>query len=120
MDGLYDALYNVEWRTNSEKFVFLILDSPPHGTRFGSSNDRFPDGCPCGHSEMTLLPKMKEIKIDFTILKVNDEVNKMIELFSQYINIDVLKPSCLKNYSGSRSGFRSTTATINTRILKLR
>jgi hypothetical protein len=108
MDGLYDALYNVEWRANSEKFVFLILDSPPHGIRFGSSSDGFPDGCPCGHSEMTLLPKMKEMKIDFTILKVTEDVNKMIELFSQYINIDVFQPSCLKNKSGSRSAYSST------------
>jgi hypothetical protein len=104
MDGLYDALYNVEWRANSEKFVFLLLDAPPHGTRFGSSSDGFPDGCPCGHSEMTLLPKMKEMKIDFTILKVTEEVNKMIELFSQYINIDVFQPSFLKNKNVSRYG----------------
>jgi hypothetical protein len=104
MDGLYDALYNVEWRANSEKFLFLVLDSPPHGKRFNCSSDGFPDGCPCGHSEMTLLPKMREMKIDFTILKVTDQVNTMIELFSQYVNVDVFQPSFLKKSNAPRSG----------------
>jgi hypothetical protein len=102
MDGLYDALYNVEWRANSEKFVFLILDSPPHGKRFNCSSDGFPDGCPCGHSEMTLLPKMREMKIDFTILKVTDQVNTMIELFSQFVNVDVFQPSFIKKGNVNR------------------
>jgi hypothetical protein len=104
MDGLYDALYNVEWRANSEKFVFLILDSPPHGTRFNTQSDGFPDGCPCGHSEVTLLPRMREMKIDFTILKVTNDVDKMIEIFSQYINIDVFQPKFVKKTMGGRSG----------------
>ena len=59
MDGLYDAVYNITWRENSERIVVLVSDAPPHGREFINYaslarrnedvyEDFFPDGCPCG------------------------------------------------------------------------
>jgi hypothetical protein len=92
LDGLYDGLYNVAWNKNTEKFIFLIADAPPHGKRFTKGGDGFPDGCPCGYSEVNMLPKLKDMKIDFTIIKLNSSIDEMIKLFSQYCNIDVHCP----------------------------
>lgn len=97
MDGLHDALNTVSWREDSEKFLFLVLDAPPHGKQFGSTSDGFPEGCPCGHSELTLLPQLRDMKIDFTIIKINNSIDEMIKIFSQFINIDVFQPKIFKS-----------------------
>jgi hypothetical protein len=122
LDGLYDAIYNVKWRENSEKFLFLVLDWPPHGKRFNSSSDNFPDGCPCGYHEKDLLPKLREMMVDFTIIKIADYINTMIELFSQYINIDVHQPKIFakKNsytYSGTE-GMKLYEESVKTEMKK--
>ena len=105
MDGLYVALNEVSWRKDADKFLFLVLDSPPHGTRFYQGGDGFPDGCPCGHSEATLLPQLRDMEIDFTIIKVKSTIDKMIEIFSQYTNIEVFYPKIFQD--NSRTVMRS-------------
>jgi hypothetical protein len=105
LDGLNDAIYKTSWRSDSEKYLFMVLDWPPHGQRFNSSSDNFPNGCPCGYHEKDLLPKMREMKIDFTIIKVADQINTMIDLFSQFINIEVHQPQIFSQkskYRGSK------------------
>jgi hypothetical protein len=96
MDGLHDALYKTTWREKTEKFLFLVLDAPPHGKRFTDGGDGFPDGCPCGYSEVTILPDLRDKKIDFTIIKLNNSIKKMVDIFSQYTNIDVFQPNAKK------------------------
>ena len=96
MDGLNDGIFNVKWREKSEKFMFLVLDSPPHGKQFGSYSDGFPEGCPCGDSEVKMLPVMRDMKIDLTVIKIDDAIDTMIRIFSQYINIDVFQPKIFK------------------------
>ncbi|KAL4466307.1 hypothetical protein ABPG72_022103 [Tetrahymena utriculariae] len=40
MDGLFYTITQINWRDNSQRFVFYICDSPPHGKQFGGkSND---------------------------------------------------------------------------------
>ena len=112
LDGLHDAIYNVNWREKSEKFCFLIADAPPHGKRFVEGGDGFSNGCPCGFSEEIMLPKMKEMKIDFTVLKVNNTVEKMIEIFSKYINMDVFQPKIFRNNVGLFGKTITTTDTV--------
>jgi len=103
MDGIHDALYNVQWREKSEKFMFLVLDAPPHGKRFGSSSDGFPEGCPCGYSEVNMLPYMRDMKIDLTVIKIDSQIDTMIKIFSQYINIDVFQPKIFQQKNNSMS-----------------
>jgi len=38
---------NLGFHPNSFKKVFLIADAPPHGKKFHSGSDSYPDGCPC-------------------------------------------------------------------------
>ncbi len=96
LDGIHDAIYNVNWREKSEKFMFLVLDSPPHGKQFGGYGDGFPDGCPCGYTEGKLLSALREMKVDMTVIKIDTAIDKMINIFSQYINLDVFQPKIFK------------------------
>lgn len=89
IDGLDEVVNNLTWREDSEKFVFHILDAPPHGNEFGSDKDGFPDGCPCGKDYESILLKFREMNIDYTIIKLDKSIDKMIEVFSQYLEIDV-------------------------------
>lgn len=90
VDGLDDVINTLTWREDSEKFIFHFLDAPPHGRDYGSSKDGFPEGCPCGKEFEPLLMKMREMNIDYTIVKLNNSIDKMIEHFSQFIETDVL------------------------------
>jgi hypothetical protein len=47
LDGLYDSVYKINWRTGSTKYLFHIADAPPHGRIYSRGDDGFPDGCPC-------------------------------------------------------------------------
>jgi hypothetical protein len=115
LDGLNDAINTVKWREDSEKFLFLALDWPPHGKRFESTSDNFPNGCPCGYHEKDLLPKIRDMKIDFTIIKIADYINTMIELFSQYCNIDVFQPKIFKQ----KQAFGGSTSSAYTESVKV-
>lgn len=56
-DGLDEAL-KMQWRPRSERLVFLIGDSPPHG--YGSASDNWPQGCPCGLTVETLANRFRQ------------------------------------------------------------
>ena len=89
IDGLDAVINNLTWRDNSEKFVFHLLDAPPHGSEYCSEKDGFPEGCPCGKDIESILLKFRELNIDYTIIKLDKSIDKMVEIFSQYIEIDV-------------------------------
>ena len=93
IDGLYDALNTITWRKNSEKFIYHILDSPPHGSEFSSLKDGFADGCPCGHDWEELVLKMRDMEIDYSVIKLSNDVNTMIEKFAEKIKVDVMEPA---------------------------
>ena len=87
LDGLNDAVFNLNWREDSEKIIFLLLDNPGHGIRFGTYYD-----CICKYHEKDILPAMKKNNIQFCIIKPKDnntKLDKMISIFSEYINIDI-------------------------------
>lgn len=90
LDGLDEVVNNLTWRKESEKLLFHILDAPPHGSLFGNEKDSFPDGCPCGKNHETILLEMREKEIDYTLIKLSPSVDKMVEIFSSFVEIDVL------------------------------
>lgn len=96
MDGMNDALNKLSWRKDSDKMLFLILDAPPHGIRFGTTYD-----CPCQITEESFLPAMAEKKIKFFIIKKpnDNQLEKMVQIFKKYIDLDV------KDFSGTGSLF---------------
>lgn len=93
IDGLYDALNTIKWRSSSEKFIYHILDAPPHGSEFSSLKDGFNGGCPCGHDWEELVLKMRDLEIDYTVIKLSNDVNTMIEKFAEKIKVDVMEPA---------------------------
>lgn len=90
LDGLDEVVNTLTWRKDSEKLLFHILDAPPHGSIFGGEKDAFPDGCPCGKDHEEILLEMREKEIDYTIINLDSSVNKMVEVFSNFVEINVL------------------------------
>jgi hypothetical protein len=47
-----NEIIKLNWSKDLEtlKYVFHIMDAPPHGKIFHDDNisDKFPEGCPCG------------------------------------------------------------------------
>lgn len=89
LDGLNEAVLNLQWRDMSEKILFLLLDNPAHGVRFGTSYD-----CPCGLNESTILSEMKHKGISFHIVRPKEDnfkLDKMIGIFRNYIEIDIME-----------------------------
>ena len=56
-----DAAADLKWSKDSEtkKYIFHILDAPPHGKEFKGTGDRYPDGCPCGKKYPEIIKKIK-------------------------------------------------------------
>lgn len=90
VDGLDEVANTLTWREDSEKFVFHILDAPPHGNEYGSLKDAFPDGCPCGKDVQDILKDLRDMNVDYTIINLDKSIEKMIEIFSEVIEVDVL------------------------------
>jgi len=90
LDGLDEVVNSLTWRKDSEKLVFHILDAPPHGSIFNNEKDNHPDGCTCSKDYESILSEMREKEIDYSIIKLSPSVDKMIEVFSNYIEINVL------------------------------
>jgi len=70
-DGLYDALYTMEWRQGSHKVILLAGDAPPHGA--GMDGDGFPRGCPCGHDPLTVAREAQEKGITIFALGIGTD-----------------------------------------------
>ena len=85
MDGLYSAANKIKWREKSDKMLFLILDAPGHGKRFGTDND-----CPCGYTEKDFMPFFAKNEVKFNLIKSDENkmVQKMIKLFEEYLPIE--------------------------------
>lgn len=50
--GMWAAVHNLRWRSNSAKICILIADAPPHG--LGEPGDGFPNGDPDGHDPIQI------------------------------------------------------------------
>ena len=88
LDGLNEAVKNLTWRDTSEKILFLLLDNPGHGKRFGTNYD-----CPCELHEKDILVEMKNKQINFHILRPkedNKKLDTMIEEFKKYIEVETM------------------------------
>ncbi|KAJ6230219.1 protein sey1 [Anaeramoeba flamelloides] len=95
LDGL-EAACNLNWRQSTkrkavQKIIIHILDAPPHGKRYGSSGDGFPDGCPCGLTAESVLTKMKKNEITLVIMKATSSINLMIKIFKEIYPQGVLE-----------------------------
>lgn len=71
VDGLYDAVYGMEWRKGSHKVILLAGDAPPHGC--GGSGDGFARGCPCEHDPITVAQQAYEKGISIFALGIGGD-----------------------------------------------
>lgn len=92
LDGLQAALTQMYWREESFKFIYHFLDAPPHGRIFTDSKDAFPGGCPCGLDYESILSEIRAYNIEYNIIKLSNEIDRMINVFSQILNFDVMNP----------------------------
>ena len=84
LDGLYHAL-TLNWRSNSNKSIILICDSPPHGAHYpGDYHDNFPEGCPCGLKESFIFSTLAKYNIPLSIIYTRIEMQHMISIFTSY------------------------------------
>jgi hypothetical protein len=92
LDGLNDAVSKISWRERSFKFIYHILDSPPHGKMFTNLEDGYPKGCPCNLDYRDIMTEMRNLEIEYNIVKLSKDIDGMIDLFSEYVKIDVMTP----------------------------
>ena len=96
LDGLNDAVHNINWREKSLKFIYHICGSPPHGNDInGGINDNFPYGCPCGKKYEDIILDLRGKGIDYTIVVLGNGLDTMIAAFSKFSKIDVMMPNFL-------------------------
>ncbi|EAR91748.2 hypothetical protein TTHERM_00807920 (macronuclear) [Tetrahymena thermophila SB210] len=84
MDGLYNSITSINWRDHSQRFIFHICGSPPHGKQFGiSSSDRSwtDNGCPCGINEYQIANQLKARNVFYYLVKVHSSLNMMENIF---------------------------------------
>ena len=85
LDGL-NHMMKLSWREKSSKYLFHIADAPPHGKRYISSGDGFPEGCPCHLKIEDIADKMNNKNIKYKLMKIGTLVNKMSDVFGGMID----------------------------------
>lgn len=83
IDGLYDAIFKLEWRQSAHKVVVLAGDAPPHGVN--APGDHFPEGCPCGHTLEMITVQAAERGITIFSLGIGED-NAMRTSFQRVAN----------------------------------
>ncbi|CAD8053803.1 unnamed protein product [Paramecium primaurelia] len=92
LDGLY-ASSQLNWSGNYQNLLYLIGDAPPHGKKYHNFKDSYPDGCPCKIQQSQIFTHIKNAKIQFKIMKLNQNIEGMITLFKQdYPELIVITP----------------------------
>jgi hypothetical protein len=84
LGGLYAAITQMDWQY-STRVLLHIGDFPPHGRRFNSHYDTFPDGDPYGLTAESVLEKMQSKNILYCFGKVTDYTEKMLQIFRSII-----------------------------------
>ena len=93
LEGLKMALYDINWRDDSIKFIYHILDAPCHGKLFNNiEGDKF-ENCPNNIDIEQLFNEMRNKNINYSIIKLNDSIDIMLKEFKKMINLKVLNPS---------------------------
>jgi hypothetical protein len=65
------------------RHIIHIADAPAHGMQFHtpSVSDRYPKGDPEGNNPLRWIREMARREIDYTILRINDSIDTMIDVF---------------------------------------
>ena len=94
VDGLHEAVNLIKWREDSIKLLYHICGSPCHGTIKGEDNkdsknyDKYEEGCPCGIEIKNVLKTLKGKYIEYNIIALEEDLDKMIEEFLKVIRVE--------------------------------
>ena len=82
VQGGLDQALKAKWSLNSIKQAFLICDAPGHGVDISGDPicDDYPKGSPDGFNIRDQMRAFATQKINFTIVKVNEDCNLMIDV----------------------------------------
>ena len=92
-DGLKVAIKDVDWRDDSIKFIYHILDAPNHGKKYNNIEEDKYEECPNNINVDELLIEMRNKDIKYTVIKLNDSIDIMLKEFKKSINIEILSPN---------------------------
>ncbi len=102
VDGLHEAVNLIKWREDSIKLLYHICGSPCHGTIKGEDNedsknfDKYEEGCPCGIEIKNVLKTLKGKYIEYNIIALEEDLDKMIEEFLKVIRVERMKANIEK------------------------
>jgi len=68
------------WSKESVKVAFLICDAPGHGKDICDSGDDYPKGSKDGYIIQDQIKEFADKEINFTIVRVNNQCDKMIKV----------------------------------------
>ena len=103
VDGLHEAVNLISWREDSIKLLYHICGSPCHGAVYGGENsnnnknyDKYKEGCPCGIDLKNVLKTLRGKYIEYTVISLEDELDKMIQEFSKVIRVEFMSQNIEK------------------------
>ena len=91
-DGLNVAVNEVSWRNESVKFIYHILDAPCHGKKFNNNVQDKLEKCPNDIDIEQIMEEIRNKDIKYSVIKLDDCVDAMLESFQQMVNIEILAP----------------------------
>ena len=92
LDGLNVAINNVDWREESVKFIYHILDAPCHGKKYNNIEKDKYDECPNNINVEDLLKEIRNKDIKYSVIKLKESADLMLEEFQKIITLEVLSP----------------------------
>ncbi|GBB92406.1 hypothetical protein RclHR1_00200039 [Rhizophagus clarus] len=84
LGGLDAATNKMKW-SHRTRVLLHLGDAPPHGRRFTSSYDTYPDGDPNGLTAESVLENIKSEEILYYFGKITSQTDKMINVFREII-----------------------------------
>ena len=92
LDGLNVAINDINWRDESVKFIYHILDAPCHGKKYNNIESDRLEECPNNIDLENLLIEIRNKDIKYSVIKLNESANIMLEEFQKFINLEILSP----------------------------
>ena len=92
LDGLQVAVKDMNWRKDSVKFIYHILDAPSHGPKYNINIKDNLEKCPNDIDVEELMEEIRNKDIKYSVIKLDDCVDAMLESFQQMVNVEVLAP----------------------------
>ncbi|CAG8520005.1 17860_t:CDS:1 [Funneliformis caledonium] len=84
LGGLDAAVNQMTWQ-NKIRVLFHVGDAPPHGRRFTSMTEDYPEGDPNHLTAENVLEKMQSENIFYFFGKINNLTEKMVNIFHSII-----------------------------------